>query len=82
MVLVRRLTEVRLRVTDDGRGIPPEVIREGKPGHWGLRGMRERALAIGGHTSIASAPPHGTDVLVRVPVGRAFPRRFRGRWLP
>lgn len=82
VVLVRRLTEVRLRVTDDGRGIPPEVIREGKPGHWGLRGMRERALAIGGHTSIASAPPHGTDVLVRVPVGRAFPRRFRGRWLP
>src|SRR5262249_26657220 len=37
-----------LRVHDDGRGIDREILEEnGCPGHWGLRGMRERAQKIG-----------------------------------
>ena len=40
--------EFRLRVRDDGRGIDREVLAsEGIDGHYGLRGMPERAALIG-----------------------------------
>ena len=36
--------QLRVRVRDDGKGIDPEVLRaQGREGHFGLRGMRERA---------------------------------------
>ena len=38
-----------LRVRDDGKGIDPKFLTdEGPAGHFGLRGMRERAQQIGG----------------------------------
>ena len=38
-----------LRVRDDGKGIDPRFLTdEGPAGHFGLRGMRERAQQIGG----------------------------------
>ncbi len=57
-----------LHVADDGRGLSPE-IEEGA----GIRGMRERALLIGGHISVKSRPGHGMTVhleLSRVEHGR------------
>ncbi|MGC2398530.1 MAG: two-component regulator propeller domain-containing protein, partial [Acidobacteriaceae bacterium] len=37
-----------LRIRDDGKGIDPAVLgQEHIAGHWGLRGMRERAKLIG-----------------------------------
>jgi two-component system sensor histidine kinase UhpB len=48
---------LRLRVRDDGVG-----LREsGGPGG-GLRGMRERALTVGGRLSVHSAPGEGVEV--------------------
>src|SRR5713226_8756803 len=42
--------ELRVRVRDDGSGIDPSVLsHEGRAGHWGLTGMRERAKRIGGN---------------------------------
>ena len=38
---------LRLRVRDDGRGIDPGVAQDGRAGHYGLPGMRERAKRIG-----------------------------------
>ena len=36
--------QLRLRVRDDGKGIDPKLLNEdGRAGHYGLRGMRERA---------------------------------------
>jgi signal transduction histidine kinase len=43
-----------LTVTDDGIGIDPVVLAEGKKGHYGIVGMRERAARIGGRLSITS----------------------------
>ena len=41
--------EFRLRIRDDGHGVDRGVLeRGGRAGHWGLQGMRERALRIGG----------------------------------
>jgi signal transduction histidine kinase len=38
----------RLRIRDDGTGIDPRVLKQGKrAGHWGLPGIRERAKQIG-----------------------------------
>jgi signal transduction histidine kinase len=36
-----------LRVQDNGVGIDPAILSGGKDGHFGLRGMRERAARIG-----------------------------------
>jgi len=37
-----------MTVADDGRGIPREVLAQGRrAGHWGIPGMRERAARVG-----------------------------------
>jgi signal transduction histidine kinase len=56
-------------IQDDGLGFkPPEfptdVVRQG---HFGLAGMRERVLLVGGHLSVKSAPGQGTRVAVCIP---------------
>jgi len=61
-----------LRVTDDGLGIDPAVADQGKPGHFGLQGMRERAVRIEGKLTIASAGTSGTTINLVVPGGIAF----------
>lgn len=61
-----------LRVEDNGSGIEPEVIEQGKPGHFGLQGMRERAARIEGKLTISSAKGVGTTVTLVVPGGIAF----------
>jgi signal transduction histidine kinase/ligand-binding sensor domain-containing protein len=46
----------RLRIRDDGDGIPPEVLKQGRPRHYGLNGMRERAEEMGATFDIWSGP--------------------------
>jgi ligand-binding sensor domain-containing protein/signal transduction histidine kinase len=56
-----------LRVRDDGKGIDPKVLREGRTGHFGLPGMQERARRIGGNLDVWSELESGTEVEVTVP---------------
>lgn len=62
--------EVSLAVSDDGRGFPmpgrPDVFTQ--EGRFGILGMRERALLLGGRLSVHSAPGQGTTVVVRFPL--------------
>ena len=53
-----------LRVSDDGVGPPPDAER--KPGHYGLRGLRERVEGVGGTFRLTTADPKGTLVEARV----------------
>jgi two-component system sensor histidine kinase UhpB len=53
-----------LRVRDDGQGIDPSGLRSGH----GVRGMRERALLVGGELDVMRVDPHGTEVRLRLPV--------------
>lgn len=62
--LVQDGDNIRLTVRDDGRGFDPEDI-EGI-GHYGLRGMRERAALSGGTLTIKSTPGVGTRVHLRI----------------
>src|SRR5262249_32272168 len=51
-----------MRVRDDGIGIDPQVLREGRAGHFGFAGMRERAARIGGVLTISSGLHGGAEV--------------------
>ena len=62
-----RKTEFNVSVRDDGRGIDEKMIKSGREGHWGLRGMRERAAAIHGRLRILSKVGAGTQVEIAVP---------------
>jgi len=57
---------VVLRVADDGRGIPGSDVFTVN-GHGGLRGMRERALLVGGALAIKRGSDGGVEVRLEVP---------------
>ncbi|MFB2560796.1 ATP-binding protein [Sphingobium sp. sgz301303] len=64
---------LRLRVHDDGRGIPKAILDSGRrEGHFGLVGMRERAQVIGGSVLVRSQAGEGTEVVLDVPAGVAY----------
>lgn len=56
-----------VRVADDGVGMELTMADRGKDGHFGLRGMRERAAHVGATLSVISAPGKGTAIVVTVP---------------
>jgi signal transduction histidine kinase len=67
-----------LRVSDNGTGIDSSVLSQGKEGHFGLQGMRERAGRIGGKFTTVSSARMGTEITIIVPGRVAFRRPRRG----
>jgi len=55
---------VTLEITDDGQGFDPAAAR--KQGGFGLRGMEERAVQLGGKLTVQSSPGKGTRIEVEV----------------
>ena len=51
-------------IEDDGVGFTYE--KNGREGHFGFVGMKERALMIGADLQIVSAPADGTRVILEV----------------
>lgn len=71
--LCYRRDVLRLRVRDDGRGIDPEILAAGgRPGHYGLSGMRERAQRMGALLDLRSRTGLGTELTVTVPASCAY----------
>jgi signal transduction histidine kinase len=71
--------ELRLRIRDDGKGIDPEVLEaSGRPGHWGLPGIRERAQQIGSQLEFWTEAGAGTEVELRVPAAIAYEKQRDG----
>jgi signal transduction histidine kinase len=62
----------RLLVRDDGSGMESVVVKQGKEGHWGLPGMRERAQEIGGKLKVWSRARAGTEVELTIPSHIAY----------
>jgi signal transduction histidine kinase len=72
-------SHLRLRIRDDGSGIDPKIIEAGgKPGHWGMRGMRERAAKIGAHLETWSRPGAGTELELKIPGSVAYNAQRNG----
>ena len=66
-------SSLRLRIRDDGTGIDPKVLEDGgRPGHWGLLGIHERAKRIGARLDLWSEAGAGTEVELTVPASIAY----------
>lgn len=74
---------LELVVRDNGGGLPPEVQRlGGRSGHWGLKGMAERARLIGGRLQLRSGSD-GVTVRLTAPMRllrAGGPQRWRLPW--
>jgi PAS domain S-box-containing protein len=64
VTLRRQRQHLTLTICDNGRGITPADRL--KPQSFGLRGMSERARALGGTLSLSPAPGGGTMVTVKI----------------
>ena len=74
---------LRLRVRDDGKGIDPQFLSdEGRAGHYGIHGMRERAKLMGGSLAVWTAADSGTEVELHIPASRVYaaPPAVQRRW--
>jgi nitrate/nitrite-specific signal transduction histidine kinase len=64
---------LRLRSCDDGKGIVPNVLQEGRrAGHWELPGLRERAKQIGAQLELWCELGAGTEVELTVRASVAY----------
>jgi len=54
-----------LTIADDGRGFDVATVNGG---HYGLKGLRERAELVGASLDIVSAQPHGTTLTLSAPI--------------
>jgi two-component system, NarL family, sensor histidine kinase UhpB len=64
IALARGDTSVTLRVADDGRGLADAALLAG---NGGLRGMRERAILVGGALAVKPGRHGGVEVRFEVP---------------
>jgi signal transduction histidine kinase/ligand-binding sensor domain-containing protein len=73
---------LRLRIRDDGRGLAAAILQEGRTGHFGLPGMRERAKQMGAKLNIWSGLGAGTEIELTIAGAKAYasaPGRSRFR---
>jgi signal transduction histidine kinase/ligand-binding sensor domain-containing protein len=72
---------LRLRIGDNGTGIDPAILNhDHKPGHWGLRGMRERAKLVGGALEVWSQVGTGTEIELSIPAASVYIVPPSARW--
>lgn len=65
IVLKETPEEVELKISDNGKGITDKEISN--PKSFGLMGIKERAMSLGGTVEISGAENKGTTVRVRIP---------------
>jgi signal transduction histidine kinase/ligand-binding sensor domain-containing protein len=70
---------LRLRFRDDGAGIDPKILKDGgRPGHWGLPGIRERAQRIRARLDFWSEVGAGTEIQLTLPAVTAYEASRQG----
>lgn len=65
----------KLTVRDDGGGIDPNLLKDGRDGHFGLSGMRDCAARIDAKLEIACSAEGGTIVELSVPDQIAYEKK-------
>jgi signal transduction histidine kinase/ligand-binding sensor domain-containing protein len=72
--------QMRVCIRDDGRGIDENIVTEkGRSGHWGLRGMHERAKLIGAKLEVWSKPAAGAEIQLTIPAVNAYASAQRSK---
>jgi len=64
---LRYADTLSLRIKDNGLGIDPSISSQGRAGHFGLQGMRERAARIHSKLTLVSSANAGTEMTLIVP---------------
>ena len=68
-----------LRIRDDGKGIDQQILGDkGRAGHYGFRGMHERAKGVGGNMEVWSRPDAGTEIHLTIPASTAYSKGVQG----
>jgi signal transduction histidine kinase/ligand-binding sensor domain-containing protein len=74
--------QLRLRIRDDGKGIAATVLTaEGRTGHFGLHGMRERARLMSAKLTVWTVAGSGTEIELTIPAAQAYAAAPRRSWL-
>ena len=74
--------QFRLRVQDDGKGFDEALLpRQAAAGHYGVPGMRERAVLMGGTLTVWSKEGAGTAVELCIPSRSAYVKTRERSWL-
>jgi signal transduction histidine kinase len=63
---------LRLLISDDGSGMDAAVAEHGRPHHWGLDSMRERAKQLKARLKIESHSVSGTKITLSIPARVAY----------
>ena len=63
---------LRLLISDDGSGMDAAVAEHGRPHHWGLASMRERAKQLKARLKIESHSVSGTKITLSIPARVAY----------
>jgi signal transduction histidine kinase/ligand-binding sensor domain-containing protein len=77
--IVYRRRRLDLQIRDNGVGIDPQVMENGRKGHYGLTGMRERAQKIRASFTLSSRNNLGTEVEITLPASVAYAKRLERR---
>jgi signal transduction histidine kinase len=80
LTLAYSKSEILVRIVDDGAGFDVAAVNGSPRGHFGLVGMRERALKINARLQISSEPGTGTVVELRVPASIAYYTELTRKW--
>jgi PAS domain S-box-containing protein len=72
---------LRIQVIDNGAGFDAEQVFD-SGNTFGLAGMRERVLLIGGELVVKSAQGEGTEILAMLPTSGYLERRHNERYSP
>lgn len=72
---------LRVLIGDNGTGIDPAILNhDHKAGHWGLRGMRERAKLVGGTLEVWSQLNVGTEIDLSIQAASVYARPPSAGW--
>jgi signal transduction histidine kinase len=75
--------QFRLRIRDDGKGIDEKFVNDdGRLGHYGLPGMRERAQLLGGKLTVWTELNRGTVLELSIPATNAYTTHDSGKRSP
>jgi signal transduction histidine kinase/ligand-binding sensor domain-containing protein len=70
-----------LIVRDNGRGLDPQIQNTGRPGHFGIAGMHERAARIRGRLTMTTPGQSGAEFVLTVPGTVIYRSRIFARLL-